>query len=61
MDTEKRTPQKMSSPDVELEIDLLEGQTSSPKKVKAIPVSRKENTGNKEFPKKEKRAQKNED
>tara|TARA_R110002096_G_scaffold1077_4_gene5829 strand:- start:767 stop:946 length:180 start_codon:yes stop_codon:yes gene_type:complete len=55
MDTEKRTPQKMSSPDVELEIDLLEGQTSSPKKVKAIPASSTEITRNKELSKKEKK------
>lgn len=58
MDTEKRTSKKISSPDIELEIDLLEGQVRPPKKGKAIPVSRKENTGNKEFPKKEKKGTK---
>mgnify|MGYP003640633344 CR=1 FL=1 len=51
----------MSSPDVQLEIDLLEGQTRSEIKAKADPVSSNENTGNIELSKKEKRVQNNED
>ncbi|GAB5409178.1 MAG: hypothetical protein BalsKO_15430 [Balneolaceae bacterium] len=60
MDVEKRTSNKMSSSNIQLEIDLLERQISSQKKVKAIPISGNKNTGNKEFPKKEKRVRKNE-
>tara|TARA_R110000868_G_scaffold37111_6_gene131426 strand:- start:1759 stop:1944 length:186 start_codon:yes stop_codon:yes gene_type:complete len=61
LDTEKKKTKKVSSPDVQLEIDLLEGQTRSEIKAKADPVSSNENTGNIELSKKEKRVQNNED
>ncbi len=56
MDTEKRTTNKVSSPDMQLEIDLLDGEINSQKNVEAIPVSNNKNTENKKFLKKEKKS-----